>query len=96
MRGLQILGLAEVLIYDALADPRLLDPVPETCLRLEVGKRGGEASTPQADINALLVKHCREGRRVVRLKSGDPVVFAQDPDGYEIEFWFEPDPEWRR
>ncbi|AFY64570.1 uroporphyrinogen-III C-methyltransferase [Geitlerinema sp. PCC 7407] len=77
VRGLQILGLAEVLIYDALADPRLLDPVPETCLRLEVGKRGGEASTPQADINALLVKHCREGRRVVRLKSGDPFIFGR-------------------
>ena len=73
----ELLSSAEVLIYDALVDKSLLNLVPLNCLQIAVGKRGGQASTPQREINQLLVKYCLQGKRVVRLKSGDPYVFGR-------------------
>ncbi|MBE9200614.1 MULTISPECIES: uroporphyrinogen-III C-methyltransferase [unclassified Nodularia (in: cyanobacteria)] len=72
-----LLGKAQVLIYDALVDTQLLECVPPDCLRLDVGKRGGQPSTPQGEINQLLVRYCLEGKQVVRLKSGDPFIFGR-------------------
>lgn len=77
VRGKQLIGLAEVLIYDALVDEHLLDFAPEDCLKLCVGKRGGTPSTPQEKINQLLVAYCLQGKQVVRLKSGDPLIFGR-------------------
>ena len=77
VKGKRLLEIAEVLIYDALADPSLLNLVPETCLKLSVGKRGGKASTSQAKIDRLLVAYCLQGKQVVRLKSGDPYIFGR-------------------
>lgn len=77
IRAQQILTHAEVLIYDALVDERLLDIVPSTCIRVDVGKRGGKPSTSQAEINRLLVEYGRSDREVVRLKSGDPFIFGR-------------------
>lgn len=71
-----ILAIAQVLVYDALVDDRLLDLVPADCQTLAVGKRGGQPSTPQAEINQLLVHYGRQ-QRVVRLKSGDPFIFGR-------------------
>ena len=75
MRGQQLLARAQVLIYDALVDFQLLSLVPSDCLKLYVGKRGGKKSTPQTEINQLLVTHCLQGKQVVRLKSGDPLHY---------------------
>jgi uroporphyrinogen III methyltransferase / synthase len=75
--GQTILSTAEVLIYDALIDPKLLTLTPKTCIHLWVGKRGQQVSTPQPEINQLLVKYCQQGKRVVRLKSGDPAIFGR-------------------
>lgn len=77
VKALQLLAQAEVLIYDALVDDQLLQLVPKNCLKLDVGKRGGKPSTPQAEINHLLVEHCQRGKQVVRLKSGDPFIFGR-------------------
>ncbi len=77
VKAQQLLNVAEVLIYDALIDAQLLQLVPSNCLKLEVGKRGGKPSTPQAEINQLLVEHCQSGKQVVRLKSGDPFIFGR-------------------
>ncbi len=77
MRAYQLLTDAEVLIYDALVDAEFLDLVPETCLRIDVGKRGGQPSMKQEDIDCLLVEQCQRGKRVVRLKSGDPFIFGR-------------------
>lgn len=77
VRGKQLLANAEVLIYDALVDSQLLDLTPDDCLKLNVGKRGGQASTPQAQINQMLVAYCLQGKQVVRLKSGDPLIFGR-------------------
>ncbi|MBF2029686.1 MAG: uroporphyrinogen-III C-methyltransferase [Oscillatoriales cyanobacterium C42_A2020_001] len=73
----EILAQAEVLVYDALVDGELIELVPKTCLKLDVGKRGGQPSTPQAEINRLIVEHCQQGKLVVRLKNGDPFIFGR-------------------
>lgn len=73
----QCLKTAQVLVYDALADDRLQELIPADCVRVNVGKRGGQPSPSQEEINQILVNYCRQGRRVVRLKGGDPFVFGR-------------------
>jgi len=77
VKAYNLLRNSQVLVYDALVDVELLQLVPPDCLKLEMGKRGGKPSTPQRDINQLLVKHCSQGKQVVRLKSGDPLIFGR-------------------
>ncbi len=72
-----LLRQAQVLVYDALVDAQLLQCVPPDCLKFNVGKRGGKPSTPQTEINKLLVNYCQQGKQVVRLKSGDPLIFGR-------------------
>jgi uroporphyrinogen III methyltransferase/synthase len=81
VRGKQLIDSADAVVYDALANTALLPPgtretgTPELYY---VGKRGGAKNTvTQEEINALLVKLAREGKRVVRLKGGDPFVFGR-------------------
>ncbi len=76
VRGLEVLARAEVVLHDALAHPALL----EVCAHAErrnVGKRFGEPSSKQEEINRELVDLARQGKRVVRLKGGDPLMFAR-------------------
>jgi uroporphyrin-III C-methyltransferase len=77
VRGLALLRRADVVVYDRLVDPRLLDEAPLDAQRIFAGKAGGAHVLPQARINALLIAHARRGRRVVRLKGGDPFVFGR-------------------
>lgn len=77
LQAREILTTAEVLVYDALVDRQILSLVPKTCLLVDVGKRGGQPSAKQNQINQLLVRYCQEGKRVIRLKSGDPGVFGR-------------------
>ena len=81
LRGKQLIDSADAVVYDALANSALLPPGARETGRPElyyVGKRGG-AKNPvtQHEINELLVKLAREGKRVVRLKGGDPFVFGR-------------------
>ncbi len=82
-RGAEALAQAEAVVYDHLANLRLLDLAPPTAERHPVGKRAGHAILPQDEINALLVRLGAEGKRVVRLKGGDPYVFGRG--GEEVE-----------
>ena len=77
VRGLRALRRADVLVYDRLVDPRLLDEAPRRALRIFAGKMSGNHSLEQEEITALLIEHARRGRRVVRLKGGDPFVFGR-------------------
>ena len=77
VRGLALLRRAEVVIHDRLVDPRLLEEAPVDALRIFAGKASGAHVLSQERINALLVAHARRGRRVVRLKGGDPFVFGR-------------------
>src|SRR5439155_1242500 len=71
-----LLRRADVVVYDRLVDRRLLDEAPRA-RRVFAGKASGAHALPQEQINALLVRHARRGRRVVRLKGGDPFVFGR-------------------
>lgn len=75
-RGAELLAGAEVVVYDRLIARELLDLAPVGAELLDVGKGPGQSGL-QADINAILVAHGRSGRRVVRLKGGDPFVFGR-------------------
>lgn len=77
VKAYRLLAKAEVLIYDALVNEQLLELVPDDCVKIDVGKRGGLPSTSQSEINNLLVKYCQQGRLVIRLKSGDPFIFGR-------------------
>ena len=77
VRGAEVLARADVVVYDRLSVAALLDQAPAHAERISVAKQPGGASTPQEDINRLLVEHGRTGRTVVRLKGGDPFVFAR-------------------
>lgn len=77
LKGVQCLRRAEVVVYDYLAGVELLRFAPEGAERIYVGKKAGEHTLSQEDINALLVEKAREGKRVVRLKGGDPFVFGR-------------------
>ena len=71
------LSMAEVVVYDRLANPRLLAHVPANAERIYVGKRPGDHTRTQEQINELLVELGQAGKRVVRLKGGDPFVFGR-------------------
>jgi uroporphyrinogen III methyltransferase/synthase len=77
LKGLRCLQQAEVVVYDRLANEALLQHVPASTIRVFAGKAPGAHALSQEQINALLVQHGRAGRRVVRLKGGDPYVFGR-------------------
>ena len=77
VRGLALLRQADVVVYDRLVDRRILDAAPARARRIFAGKAPGAHHLLQEQINALLVAHARRGRRVVRLKGGDPFVFGR-------------------
>jgi len=77
VRAAELLARAEVVVYDALVSPRILERCAPGAERIYVGKRGGEHSRTQEEINALLVELGRRYASVVRLKGGDPFVFGR-------------------
>ncbi|MCL5811406.1 siroheme synthase CysG [Neisseria meningitidis] len=83
LKGLQEIQQADVVLYDALVSDGILSLVRRDAERIFVGKRARGGRTPQEDTNALMVRLAREGRRVVRLKGGDPFVFGRG--GEELE-----------
>lgn len=83
LRGARALQRCGAVVYDALVAPALLELAPTQAQRIPVGKRSGQPSARQEEINALLVRLARQGKTVVRLKGGDPFVFGRG--GEEIE-----------
>ncbi len=84
LRGKSCLQEADVVLYDHLANPALLDYVSPKAERIYVGRRGCGTYRPQDEINQLILGKAREGKRVVRLKGGDPFVFGRG--GEEAEW----------
>lgn len=76
LEALSALTQCDALVHDALVSPEIV-ALAEQAEKFYVGKRGGRLSIPQGEINALLVELAREGRKVVRLKGGHPLVFAR-------------------
>jgi uroporphyrin-III C-methyltransferase/precorrin-2 dehydrogenase/sirohydrochlorin ferrochelatase len=76
LRAARVLGQAELVLYDALVDPAALELAPRA-RRFPVGKRAGRPSLSQETIHRLMIAAARRGRRVVRLKCGDPFVLGR-------------------
>lgn len=77
LRGRELLGQADAVVYDYLCNPALLRFAPEGAEMIYAGKKAGAHTLRQEEINALLVRLAREGKRVVRLKGGDPFLFGR-------------------
>ena len=77
LRGKECLEQADVVLYDYLANPRLLDYAPAKAERIYVGRRGRGAYQDQREVNRLIIEKARAGLVVVRLKGGDPFVFGR-------------------
>jgi uroporphyrin-III C-methyltransferase len=76
LKGLKAIQSAEVILYDALINPILLNYNPKA-VKIYVGKRPGLANKTQVEINQLLIDHALKGKRVIRLKGGDPLIFGR-------------------
>jgi uroporphyrinogen III methyltransferase/synthase len=85
VKGARLLQRADVVVYDALSDPRLLVHAPQA-QHIYVGKRAAAHSSSQDQINAILVEHASQGRIIVRLKGGDPFVFGRGGEECEALF----------
>lgn len=83
VKALRLLQGAEVVLYDDLVSPEILNLIPSTAELHSVGKRAGSKSIRQEEINFLMVALAESGRQVIRLKSGDPLIFGRA--GEEIE-----------
>ncbi len=83
VKAVRALQSADVVLYDDLVSPLTVNAARREATRIAVGKRGYKPSCTQEDITALLVSLAREGKRVVRLKGGDPMIFGRA--GEEIE-----------
>lgn len=84
LNALRALNEADVILHDRLVSDDVLQLARRDAPRIEVGKSSGRHSTSQDDIHALMLQHARAGRRVVRLKGGDPFVFGRG--GEELQF----------
>ncbi len=84
VRGLECIRIADVLVYDALANPALLDEAPPHAQKIDAGKRAKEHRLTQDQTNQLLADLALSGKFVVRLKGGDPYLFGRGAE--EVEF----------
>ena len=83
LRAAKLIGTADVLVYDNLVAPAVLDLAAPGAERIYAGKRRGNHALPQEELNLLLVELARAGKRVLRLKGGDPYTFGRG--GEEVE-----------
>jgi uroporphyrin-III C-methyltransferase / precorrin-2 dehydrogenase / sirohydrochlorin ferrochelatase len=83
-KGLELLRVADVVVYDRLVSPALVAEAPPSAERVFVGKHAHGTGAVQEDINALLVDRARRGLSVVRLKGGDPFVFGRGAEECEV------------
>ncbi len=84
LRGRELLSRADVVIYDRLANPRIMEFVNPGAEKIYVGKRIGRHVANQQEINDLIVQKAGEGKKVVRLKGGDPFIFGRGGEEAQI------------
>ena len=84
LRAKECIESADVIVYDHLANPEMLSWARDDAEIIYAGKEAGEPSPSQQEINALLSEKAREGKKVVRLKGGDPFVFGRGAEEAKV------------
>lgn len=84
IKGKEVLQDAEVVVYDRLVGPGILRMIPDQAECIDVGKRAGNHTMPQEEIDRVLLEKALEGKRVVRLKGGDPFLFGRGGEELEL------------
>ena len=84
LRSVEVIRIAEVVMYDRLVSKEILDLVPTRAKKIDVGKSPHMGGTTQDEINQVMVREAREGKNVVRLKGGDPLLFSRGFEEMEI------------
>lgn len=84
LKGKEALSAADVVLYDKLVGYGILAMIPREAELIDVGKRAGNHPVPQAEINRLILEKALEGKRVVRLKGGDPFLFGRGGEELEL------------
>lgn len=87
LKGKNLIEQADVVVYDALVSASILSMIPSSAQAIFVGKRAGNHPVPQEQINQILLEQAMQGKRVVRLKGGDPFLFGRG--GEELELLIE-------
>lgn len=83
-KGLEAISQAEVVVFDRLVGPEILGLIPENAEKIDVGKQASNHPVPQYRINQILLEKALEGKRVVRLKGGDPFLFGRGGEELEL------------
>lgn len=83
-KGLRLLQQADVILYDRLVSPEILDMARREAERIYVGKKDKWHSVPQTNISQMMVELAKEGKRVARLKGGDPYIFGRGAEEAEV------------
>ena len=84
LKGKEVLSRADVVVYDALVGSGVLTMIPKDAELINVGKRSSNHLAPQETINRILVEEAKKGKRVVRLKGGDPFLFGRGGEEMEL------------
>lgn len=84
LKARRLIDSAEVIVYDQLPGKSILDSMPASAEKIDVGKYAGNHTMTQAEINEVLVQKAKEGKTVVRLKGGDPYVFGRGGEEAEV------------
>lgn len=84
LKGKEYIEKADVVVYDRLVSPEILDLIPTGAKKIDVGKDSGNHKIPQENINSILLSEAQEGNIVVRLKGGDPFLFGRGAEELEL------------